>query len=211
MKGESKMDKKPLIGVSILAVVLLVLGSLSNVVGYQSVKSTAMNDSPLFQTRTQRATNQQQNSITCQYLGKGREITIHLLGRAGRTESFNAIVNWIKRMDDGSLQRLAYLIKYNLPQNDEIKEFNQEVDNEEIFLALKELRDNPDINIDNIKKSKDSKIQSDTCTIFCTTYFELGCLSFWILLFIIVFFSVFVYFPIQIIRELLTIESSHCL
>jgi len=30
------MDKKPLIGVSILAVVLLVLGSLSNVVGYQT-------------------------------------------------------------------------------------------------------------------------------------------------------------------------------
>ncbi len=29
------MDKKPLIGVSICAVVLLVLGSLSNVVGYQ--------------------------------------------------------------------------------------------------------------------------------------------------------------------------------
>ena len=34
------MNKKPLIGVSIIAVVLLVLGSLSNVVGYQSVKSS---------------------------------------------------------------------------------------------------------------------------------------------------------------------------
>jgi len=33
------MDKYPLIGVSICAVVLLVLGSLSNVVGYQSVQS----------------------------------------------------------------------------------------------------------------------------------------------------------------------------
>ena len=33
------MDKYPLIGVSICAVVLLVLGSLTNVVGYQSVKS----------------------------------------------------------------------------------------------------------------------------------------------------------------------------
>jgi hypothetical protein len=33
------MDKKPLIGVSILAVVLLVLGSLINVVGYQTVQS----------------------------------------------------------------------------------------------------------------------------------------------------------------------------
>jgi len=34
------MDKKPLIGVCILAEVLLVLGSLSNVVGYQTVKSS---------------------------------------------------------------------------------------------------------------------------------------------------------------------------
>jgi len=34
------MDKKPLIGVSICAVVLLILASLSNVVGYQSVESS---------------------------------------------------------------------------------------------------------------------------------------------------------------------------
>jgi len=34
------MDKKPLIGVSICAVVLLVLGSLNNVVGFQTVQSS---------------------------------------------------------------------------------------------------------------------------------------------------------------------------
>jgi len=39
------MNKKPLIGVSICAVVLLVMGSLSNVVGYQSVKSRGMPES----------------------------------------------------------------------------------------------------------------------------------------------------------------------
>jgi len=37
------MDKKPLIGVSICAVVLLILGSLSNVVGYQTVQSSNQN------------------------------------------------------------------------------------------------------------------------------------------------------------------------
>ncbi|HIG99627.1 MAG TPA: hypothetical protein HA258_03495 [Thermoplasmata archaeon] len=37
------MDKKPLIGVSICAVVLLVLGSLSTVVGYQSVQTSQQN------------------------------------------------------------------------------------------------------------------------------------------------------------------------
>ena len=37
------MDKKPLIGISVCAVVLLVLGSLSNVVGYQTVQTSQQN------------------------------------------------------------------------------------------------------------------------------------------------------------------------
>jgi hypothetical protein len=37
------MDKYPLMGVSIIAVVLLVIGSLSNVVGYQSVQTSQQN------------------------------------------------------------------------------------------------------------------------------------------------------------------------
>lgn len=41
--GQESMDKKSLIGVSILAVVLLVIGSLSNVVGYQSVQTSQQN------------------------------------------------------------------------------------------------------------------------------------------------------------------------
>jgi len=35
-----RMDKRPLIGISICAVVLLILGSLTNVVGYQTVQSS---------------------------------------------------------------------------------------------------------------------------------------------------------------------------
>jgi hypothetical protein len=41
--GKARVDKKPLIVVSICAVVLLVLGSLSNVVGYQTVQTTQQN------------------------------------------------------------------------------------------------------------------------------------------------------------------------
>jgi hypothetical protein len=47
-------QKYLVIGICICAVVLLVLGSLSNVVGYQNVKST-VNDSPFFQPSTQKA------------------------------------------------------------------------------------------------------------------------------------------------------------
>ena len=48
------MDKKPLMVVSISAVVLLVMASLTNVVGYQSVKPT-VDDSLFFQQSTQKA------------------------------------------------------------------------------------------------------------------------------------------------------------
>jgi hypothetical protein len=41
--GGKQMDKKPLIGVSLCAVVLLVLGSLTNVVGYQTIQSSNQN------------------------------------------------------------------------------------------------------------------------------------------------------------------------
>jgi uncharacterized membrane protein len=39
-EGGKQVDKKPLIGVSICAVVLLILASLTNVVGYQTVQSS---------------------------------------------------------------------------------------------------------------------------------------------------------------------------
>ncbi|MBN1859887.1 MAG: hypothetical protein JW840_00340 [Candidatus Thermoplasmatota archaeon] len=63
------MDKRPLIVVSLCAVVLLVLGSLSNVVGYQSIDSTSLYDSPLFRVKIERFLHTQQNKITYRYLG----------------------------------------------------------------------------------------------------------------------------------------------
>ncbi|HVQ01376.1 MAG TPA: Ig-like domain-containing protein [Candidatus Thermoplasmatota archaeon] len=54
------MNKYPLIKVSSCAVVLLVLGSLSSAVGYRSVKSSALDDSLLFNGRMQRAVKLQQ-------------------------------------------------------------------------------------------------------------------------------------------------------
>jgi len=53
--GEN-MNKKPLIGLSILAIILLVFSSLSNGIGYQADKSRIVNESSLFQIK-------QRNSI----------------------------------------------------------------------------------------------------------------------------------------------------
>ena len=124
------MKKNPLIGVSICAVVLLVLGSLSNVVGYQSVKSTAMSESPLFSLRTQRANNQKQNIITSQYLGKGKGNLLQFSLRDNTTEVLKNIIKSIKKMDDATFQRFLVLIKQHLRETTSLNDKQlHEIDN----------------------------------------------------------------------------------
>ena len=117
------MDKKPLIGVSILAVVLLVLGSLSNVVGYQSVKST-INDSPLFATRTQRATNQQQNSMTYHYIGKGEISNLVFPLMSDITPLFNEIINRVQAMDESSFNQFVTQVVTQIHNQDTLKNYD---------------------------------------------------------------------------------------
>jgi len=132
------MDKKPLIGVSICAVVLLVLGSLSNVVGYQSVKST-VNDSPLFNVRTQRATNQQQNSITSQYLGMGKGNLLQFPIREDTTEQLKKAIDIISNMDDTAFARFTELCIQKARQENTL----QGISDYQIVQALLLLKTNP--------------------------------------------------------------------
>jgi hypothetical protein len=202
------MDKKPLIVVSICAVVLLVLGSLSNVVGYQSVKST-LNDSPLFSIKIQEATFQKKNSITSQYLGKNKEINFFLPNENNKNESLKILVKDIKKMDDNSLQRLGYFIisVYNY----KFKDFDNRIENKEIFASLKELRDAPPSIINNIlndiKISKNAQRRSDICTLYCTLDIsEKGCFLPGLIFILILLFDVLIAYPIQAILWLFTIS-----
>jgi hypothetical protein len=148
------MDKKPLIVVSLCAVVLLVLASLSNVVGYQSVKSTAVNDSPLFQTRTQRATNQQQNSITSQYLGMRKDILWQFPMRDNRTEQLRKVIDVIRKMGDKTFAQFTELCIQKARQDDTLRDLNRY----EIVQALLLLKTNPEaiINSYTIRNNQDS-------------------------------------------------------
>ena len=85
------MKKKILIG-SIIAVVILILVSFSSVVGFQSVKSDSKIESPLFGVRTNRAINDENNGVKSDYIGKGKEIKIHLPKRSNEVISFKKIV-----------------------------------------------------------------------------------------------------------------------
>jgi hypothetical protein len=112
-------------------VVLLVLGSLSNVVGYQSVKSTAVNDSPLFKTQMQRATNQQQNIITSQYIGKGTGNLLQFPPGDNKTKSLKNIFESIKKMNDATFQQFLLLVQQRLRETTSLNNKQlYELDNE---------------------------------------------------------------------------------
>jgi len=97
------------VGISTIAVIILILASLNNVVGYQSVRSTVVNDSPLFQTRTQRAINNGDNFFTSNYLGKGlNQLSFPL--KDNTTVSVKKIIDRIKTMDDTQFYRFQNLI-----------------------------------------------------------------------------------------------------
>ena len=134
------MNNKILLG-SIIAVVILVLVSFTGVVGYQTTKSsTIAKASPLFTIRSSGAIDEESKDLSCDYVGKGVVTNIYLPKGNDRTDSVDALINVIKRMDDKSLQRFAYFITYRLHQTDELQQY----DSEDIFQSLKQLRDNPD-------------------------------------------------------------------
>ena len=145
------MDRNPLIGICICAVVLLVLGSLSNVVGYQTVKSTEVNDSPLFSTRTQRATNQQQNILTSQYLGMGKDsIPFPLLDN--KTSMNQKFINQIRTMDDNAFSKFVKYAVRLLTQQGTVK-YSDTKDIEKGFYQLRKnsevYDDSTNLNIGN--------------------------------------------------------------
>lgn len=100
------MNQIRLIGGSLGVVILFVLGSLSTVVGYQSVKST-VNDSPLFTVRTQRAVHQQRNILTAQYLGMGKGNLLQFPFKDNQSEQLKKVIDIIRKMDDKAFQRFT--------------------------------------------------------------------------------------------------------
>jgi hypothetical protein len=99
------MDKYPLIGGSIVAVLLLVSASLTNVVGYQSVQSYVPSGSPLFSVRTERAINQMSKAVLfSDYLGKG-QYSMSFPEHDNRTELIQKVIDRIRTMDDDAFNR----------------------------------------------------------------------------------------------------------
>ena len=184
------MDKKPLIVVSLCAVVLLVLGSLSNVVGYQSVKST-VSDSPLFTTRAQRAINQQQNILTSQYLGMEKGNLLQFPIKDNKTEQLKKVVDFISKMGDKTFAHLIELYIQKARQDNTL----QCLSDYQIVQALLLLKTNPKA-ILNIFTNKDNHPVTSSEWFSLCQWGPFYCIIFNILLIIY-----FVYFIILILKS----------
>jgi len=96
-------NKKIIIGLSIIACIVLVLASLSPVVGFHSVKSNSAISSPLFNVRTKRAINEESRDITSDYVGKGKLWSFPI--RDSRTVLVQKFINTIRTMNKNTFDR----------------------------------------------------------------------------------------------------------
>jgi hypothetical protein len=174
------MRKYPLIGVSIIAMILLVLGSLTNVIGYQSVQLSGVNGSPLFSVRTSRASNEKNNnSFTSKYLGKGQN-SIPFPVRDNRTELIQKILVRIKAMDDDTFNRFVSNIVKQLDHMGPLKD----VGSKEVIKILGQVRESIFRSV--VFNDANNLNGTDFYTGYPTINLSPGCGVIWILLFWII-------------------------
>jgi hypothetical protein len=175
------MNRYPLIGVSILAVVLLILCSLTNVVGYQSIQSSGANDSPLFSVRTKRAINQEnKGTITSDYLGKGTRTLLQFSPRDDRIDSLKKAIKYISKMDDKTFAQFTELCIQKAKQDKTISDTNPN----EILQALHQFRTKPETIINSFISGNNPITPSRVATYannwFCNLIFILFLISLWL-------------------------------
>jgi len=96
------MNKKTLI-VSILGAVLIVLASLTSVIGINVVKSNAEKGniaSPLFETRLNSATKKNSEEINTNYIGKGNLLNLFISRQTSPQRQLNRVIRFIELRPD---------------------------------------------------------------------------------------------------------------
>ena len=131
------MERNILLGGSITAVVIIVLASFTNVVGYHLIESHQLNESPLFSIRTQNAIQKNEgNKIISEYLGKGKNSSIMISKRGDTLEKVQEVINRIKLMDDDTFKTFVNTVVHELSQQRK----NYDLEPEKIIDELYQLR-----------------------------------------------------------------------
>jgi len=177
------MDKKLLIMLSICAVILLVLVSLSNVVGYQSLKSNAINDSPLFNIRAQKANNRDdKNQLSSEYLGKGKNNLLIPLSHE-IAWFYQKVIERINRMDEASFSKFITIIIIQKDFEPSLKNINSQ----EITTTLYRLRNDRNLNFgEKTHETPLRSAQSTACVINCVLNLLFGLFN----LLLLVYFTI---------------------
>jgi hypothetical protein len=132
------MNKKLLAIGSIIACIILLVASLSPVVGYNSARSS-VRDSPLFSVRTNRAINVDSEGLTCEYVGKGELIQVPT--RNSNMVLIQKAINRFCLMDEPAFNRVTEIIINRAYQDERIE--NEDID--ELKITLNLLRTNPEM------------------------------------------------------------------
>lgn len=148
------MKTKILLG-NIGAVTILILVSFTNVVNVQSKISGSVNESPLFNIRIQKETNQMSKFIlTSDYIGKGIYALPFPL-RDNRTALIQKGIDIIEKMDDKEFNRFQSLILSRFYE--EKNDIN--IDATQLVSILRQLKSNPKelkILLNNIGNNKNN-------------------------------------------------------
>jgi hypothetical protein len=122
---------------SLVLVVLLVLSSLTNVVGYHVIHSSSLHESPLFSVRTKRATNQISGDLLdSSYLGKEDACTLQIPIPKEKMIFLHKIIAGITLMDEKEFSRLLGLVLTHLFEDEKYRTIDSQV----IVRELKQLR-----------------------------------------------------------------------
>jgi hypothetical protein len=180
------------IGISIIAIVLLIFSSLSNVVGYQSVKST-VNDSPLFIVRTQRATNQEQNSITSRYLGMGEGNLWQFPIKDNSTEQLKKTIEVVSKMGDRTFAQFIELCINKVRKDNTL----QGISDYQIVQALLLLKTNPKAIVNSFINRNNQDITYYNWFTLCQ---EVPFCIVFNIIFLILFIAAFIHLIIEIMK-----------
>jgi hypothetical protein len=141
--------KKKMGYMSIGAAVLLILTSLSSVIGFTASSQNQQSVSPLFAVRTARSNQQQQTmNIQCMYLGKGRSATLFPASSLTLQSQLDKAIKIIQN-NPGLVKKLLEKIS-DAPQI--IKIFTQYgVSVPDVQRYITQVKDNPELLKDQLK------------------------------------------------------------
>ena len=144
------------------------------------MKST-VNNSPLFQTRTQRATNQQHDNISSQYVGKGKSNYLLILQRPNEVGSFRDVISRIQSMDDASFQRFVSIAVSQLSKEEKL----MDVTSQQLITGLNQIRYIPHAFMDySISNNRNITVQPSP-----TACWFPGCLILYIVVLIVLYIT----------------------